>query len=261
MSRQTAIILVLLAALIVVRWVVLNTRDISARSRDSYASLLREMASVVAIVYFLFRPFVIQTFWIPSGSMIPTLREQDRIAVNSFLYRYSPPVRGAVIVFHPPKAAVIPTVGEGQPVDLVKRLIGLPGDRVRTERDGTVYVNGSPLAEPYVSPDRRGTYLFPECLVYGHGSAGDVGSGPGPIPSRLVACIGESGEEFLLEVTRSPDDPSRLEALVPAKSYLVLGDNRAQSDDGHRWGYVPSDAAVGQAVFVFWPPARVGLVR
>ena len=82
MSRQTAIILVLLAALIVVRWVVLNTRDISARSRDSYASLLREMASVVAIVYFLFRPFVIQTFWIPSGSMIPTLREQDRIRVD-----------------------------------------------------------------------------------------------------------------------------------------------------------------------------------
>jgi signal peptidase I len=77
----------------------------------------------------------------------------------------------------------------------------------------------------------------------------------------LVACANEAGTPFVLEVTRSPEDPGRLEAVVPRDSYLVLGDNRDQSDDSHRWGYVPAEAAIGKVMMVFWPPARAGLVR
>ena len=100
---------------------------------------------VVALaVSFLMRTFVIQTFYIPSGSMEPTLQIGDRIIVSKLSVDLGTIHRGDIVVFKAPPAEHC-----GDPVtDLVKRVIGLPGDHL-TSRGNTVYVNGSPLAETW----------------------------------------------------------------------------------------------------------------
>ncbi|MBM7623540.1 signal peptidase I [Sporohalobacter salinus] len=97
-------------------------------------------AVVIAIILsFLIITFVVQAFFIPSGSMEPTLKPGDRIFVNKFIYRFQDPQRFDIIVFK-------------YPVDphkkFIKRVIGLPGDTVKIV-DGTVYVNGKAIEEDY----------------------------------------------------------------------------------------------------------------
>jgi signal peptidase I len=102
---------------------------------------------VVALVAaFLIRTFVAQTFFIPSGSMEPTLQIGDRIIVDKLAYDLHPVERGDIVVFARP-----PTEDcGGAPVpDLVKRVIGLPGERISSEGN-TVLINGRPLAEPWL---------------------------------------------------------------------------------------------------------------
>ena len=88
----------------------------------------------------ILRTFVVQAFWIPSGSMIPTLEVSDRVLVAKFWYTFFEPRRGEVVVF---KYPVDPTR------DFVKRIVGLPGDVVYL-KDGVVYVNDQALDEAYV---------------------------------------------------------------------------------------------------------------
>ena len=99
-------------------------------------------ALIVAVVV---KTFLIQAFYIPSGSMLPTLQEQDRVLVNKLSYDLHPVHRGDIIVFEGPEQA------EGQVKDLIKRVIGLPGDTVES-REGVMYVNGKPIKEPYLGP-------------------------------------------------------------------------------------------------------------
>lgn len=94
-------------------------------------------ALVLALVL---RTFVVQAFWIPSGSMIPTLMPGDRVLVAKFWYHFTEPKRGQVVVF---KYPMDPTR------DFVKRLIALPGETIEI-KNGVVYINDSPLEEPYV---------------------------------------------------------------------------------------------------------------
>jgi signal peptidase I len=249
-TLQAIFVITVLIALCAVRLVVRHTRDLSPATRDTLDGLLRDIAAVVAFVYFLLRPFVVQTCWIPSESMLPTLVEGDRVLVNSWIYRYLPPRRADVMVFHPPPAAAARPEDLTDPTDYVKRLIGLPAETVRTDKDGTVHVNGRPLVERYIGKERHGTYKFPECVTDG-----------GEASARPSEFVTELGETFKLDVAPSPDAPGRLETTVPEGQYFVLGDNRDSSDDGHRWGYLPADATVGRVSLVFWPPKRIGLVH
>jgi signal peptidase I len=99
-------------------------------------------ALTVAIVV---KTFLIQAFYIPSGSMEPTLKPGDRVLVNKLSYKLHDVHRGDIVVFkRPPNEADDPTIK-----DLIKRVIGLPGDRIEG-RDGFVYINGQPLKEPYL---------------------------------------------------------------------------------------------------------------
>lgn len=88
----------------------------------------------------LIRAFVVQAFYIPSGSMEPTLEPGDFILVNRLVYDFHPPQRGDIIVFPFPR---------DEHWDFVKRVIGLPGDRVEAQ-DGRVWVDGQPLEEGYL---------------------------------------------------------------------------------------------------------------
>jgi signal peptidase I len=96
------------------------------------------------LVFGFVRPFVLEAFYIPSESMVPTLLVGDRVFVNKFVYRFWEPERGDIVVFRSVE-------GDGQ--DLIKRVVGAPGDRVAII-NGVLHVNGEPQEESYVRDGR-----------------------------------------------------------------------------------------------------------
>jgi signal peptidase I len=168
----------------------------------------------------LVKTFLVEAFWIPSVSMVPTLEVGDRVLVEKVSYRRREPRRGEIIVFHrldgfgPADEGLAATVrsffeglGLAQPdgdIDLIKRVIGVPGDTVEVRR-GRVLINGRRLREPYASTDDR---------------------------------------DFL-------------ETQVPPGELFMMGDNRQQSDDSRfSLGTVDTDVVVGRAFVIMWPPGR-----
>jgi signal peptidase I len=136
-------------------------------------SFLREVPVLILIALvlaILLKTFVVQAFFIPSESMEPTLMVGDRVLVNKVVYRIGDVHRGDIIVFsnpHPvqqadrgPIGAFLHWLGEGLGLsrppdeDYIKRVIGLPGETVEI-RDQTVYVDGKPIDEPYLTADAR----------------------------------------------------------------------------------------------------------
>jgi signal peptidase I len=108
-------------------------------------------ALIVALVV---KTFLIQAFYIPSGSMQPTLTPGDRVLVNKLSYHLHPIHRGDIVVFkRPPSEAADPSIK-----DLIKRVIGLPGDTLESRAD-KVYVNGQAIDEPYLAPGTITTNL------------------------------------------------------------------------------------------------------
>lgn len=100
----------------------------------------------------LLKALVVQSFAIPSESMFPTLTRGDRVLVNKLSYRTHELRRGDVVVFARPPGA--PAARPGDPADLIKRVIGLPGETIRT-RNGSVEIDGRVLREPYLADDVR----------------------------------------------------------------------------------------------------------
>src|SRR5579884_3476495 len=139
-----------LVAVFVIARVVLTVRPVRAGSAGRSTSFAREYLDpfiYAGIAAFLLITFVARTYYIPSGSMIPTLQVGDVLLVDKFEYRFHAPNEGDIVVFPPP----VPT-----PDDFIKRVIGRPGDRLRIA-GGTVYVNDAPLVEHYLAerPDYR----------------------------------------------------------------------------------------------------------
>jgi signal peptidase I len=153
------------------------------------------------------RTYVAQMFYIPSGSMLPTLQIGDRIVVDKLSYHLHAVHRGDIVVFRRPP------LEQADYADLVKRVIGLPGDTISTV-DGRVYIDGKPLAEPWLPQPTPATY-------------------PSPLP-----------EAFSLNHPFT----------VPAGEYFVMGDNRTDSEDSRYFGPIPGSLIVGKMTFVVWPP-------
>ena len=125
-----------------------------AREIRSLVRWVVEFVILVAAAFALatgIKAFVVQPFYIPSGSMEPTLAIGDRVLVNKFLYRFSTPRRGDVVVFASPETPA---------TDLIKRVIATGGQTVEI-KDGAVFVDGVKLDEPYVSKERRDNYSSP----------------------------------------------------------------------------------------------------
>jgi signal peptidase I len=102
---------------------------------------------VIALaIAFILRVFVAEPRYIPSGSMIPSLLINDRIIVDKVSYQFNPPQRGEIIVFYPPESPAIEDTSQ----PFIKRIIGLPGDRIRID-NGKVFVNERPLTEEYIA--------------------------------------------------------------------------------------------------------------
>jgi len=125
---------------------------VTADEHASKSSTFRNVAEWVLIaggallVAFVIKTFLLQAFYIPSLSMYPTLKVNDRVLVNKLSYDLHPVHRGDMIVFHSP-----PNEGS-ETKDLIKRVIGLPGETVES-RDGHILINGKVLNEPYLGPD------------------------------------------------------------------------------------------------------------
>lgn len=137
-------------------------------------------ALVVALVV---KTFLIQAFYIPSESMVPTLQVGDRVLVNKLSYSTGDVDRGDIVVFARPGGP-----GADGIADLIKRVVALPGETVEG-RDGHVYIDGERLAEPYLEPDVQ-TSTFP----------------PYPVPEDHVWVMGDN---------RSASDDSRRFKSVP----------------------------------------------
>jgi signal peptidase I len=165
-------------------------RNASTKSGGGVLEFLIILLVSFVLVFGFVRPFVIEAFWIPSASMVPTLKYGDRVLVNKFIYRFTEPERGDVIVF---KSV------EGDDEDLIKRVVGVPGDEIAV-RGGKLFVNGEPQKEPYVNkkyPDR--SFYAPTTVPKDHVFAmGDNRANSqdsrifGPVPEENI-----EGEAFL----------------------------------------------------------------
>jgi signal peptidase I len=198
---------------------------------DGLLTTLKSMVEIIVFAVFIVT-FIVQPFRIPSGSMEPTLKVGDFLLVDKQSYGPAgvldrlllPPARvqrGDLVVFHYP---VMPAV------HLVKRVVGLPGDRIRM-RGGRVLVNGRVLEEPYAfySPSRP------------NGFRDDF-------PSLLEADPNVD-LRWWIRLRRSMKGG---EVTVPPNQYFVLGDNRNDSEDSRYWGFVPRSAIVGRPLLVYF---------
>jgi signal peptidase I len=195
----------------------------TAPARPFMVELLDSGLIAFVLVFLVIRPFVVQAFFIPSESMVPTLVPHDRILVNKFVYRLNGPQRGDIIVFDAPPQALY---GNGRK-DFVKRLIGLPGDEIRIKRRDGVYINGRRLQERDDIP--RPDYDWP---------LDDFGA-PAAQPYRVPA-----GCYFVLGDNRNTSNDSH------KWSDPLTGEPRPELE---------ASRALGKAMVIFWPPTRIGL--
>ena len=204
-----------------------RTASGEAASRVHGHGLLQASQSMVnmVIVALFILTFTLQPFRIPSASMEPTLLVGDFLLVDKKSPHIFPPTsvirRGDPIVFHFPVDSSL---------HLVKRVIGLPGDRLRLH-EGHVYIDGNLLSEPYAvyrpaSPDSYRDE-FP----------------------RLVSADPGVNSRWWIEMHSLV---SQGELTIPPDSYFVLGDNRNDSEDSRYWGFVPRSAIVGKPLVVYF---------
>lgn len=201
------------------------------QAQQPQRSFLAELPVLVLVAFvlaLLLKTFLVQAFFIPSESMVPTLEVGDRVLVNKVVFELREPRRGEVVVFRDDRDLTgVDTRSMGERVldfltsglgaqpserDFIKRIIGLPGEFVEV-RDGVVHINDQPLTEQL---------------------------------------RGEGG--YLLE----PDVDTYPRTQVPEGEYFVMGDNRRNSADSRTdLGTIARDDLIGRAFVVIWPLDRL----
>ncbi len=196
------------------------------------ASLQSLMITVVIAVFVI--TFIVQAFQIPSESMENTLLIGDYLLVDKahygpgyswkWLLPYRPIDRGDIVVFRYP---IHPTQ------HFVKRVIGVPGDHIRLVR-GKVFVNGTPLDEPYVIHKYRSFDSFRDNFPTGQYLSPSVEA------------------RWYLQMHKLTENG---QLIVPQDSFFVLGDNRDDSLDSRYWGFVPRENIIGRPLLIYWSVA------
>jgi signal peptidase I len=197
--------------------------DTSARSRKrSFWAELPGLLLTALVIAVVIKTFLVQPFWIPSESMLPTIEVNDRVMVNKLAFNWGEPERGDIVVFRDPAEpdieqsipeAVVRSVLEAVGVrtrgrdDLIKRVIGLPGESVEIQGNHVV-IDGSPISEPYLSES----------------------------------------------VSMADEGPF----VVGANEVFVMGDNRQFSFDSRRFGPIAYDDLIGRAFITIWPLSNFG---
>lgn len=236
-----------------------------------FAKFLNEFADALVyagiVVFMLVRPFGIQTFYIPSGSMVDTLRRNDMIVANKLIYRYTEPQRGDIVVFKPPKRAL----AEGQQeTDFIKRLVGVPGDVIEI-RNKVLYRNGQAQNEKYVcyttgpgneqvlpKSDWPDAFIPDFKLVEYKGEFMPVVT-DNRFGNDLINPLGPVAKEYVVD----PSDTAKIEELkalpptkVPEGYFLMMGDNRNGSFDSRGWGLVAREDIIGRSEVIWFPFSR-----
>jgi signal peptidase I len=195
--------------------------------RGGVAGFFRELPGLIIIAFalaLLIKTFLIQAFYIPSQSMVPTLKVGDRVLVNKLVYDFGETQRGDVIVFENPNLrepdrgvleALWNWLTEGlgfsadPQEDFIKRVVALPGETIEV-RNGNVFIDGERIQEPYLT-DRA-------------------------LQDRA-------------------DFPP---TVIKPEHVFVMGDNRPNSQDSRSsLGQIPLDKVVGKAFVMLWPPSRI----
>jgi signal peptidase I len=217
--------------------------DSGSGRRGRGLPLWQELPLLLIIAFclaILVRTFLLQAFFIPSGSMEDTLLAGDRVLVNKIVYNFREPARGEVVVFNgtdawAPQHSIDTDIGTFAKIgrtlgdlvgikhpddkDFIKRVVGLPGDRISCcDVDGRIFVNGQPIDEDYVIHNAPLT----------------------DSPERTQDCRNRRFDEMVVE-------PGQL---------FVLGDHRAVSQDSRCQGQVPVDNVIGRAFVIVWPSSR-----
>lgn len=196
--------------------------------------------SLAVLVALLIRAFLFETFHIPSGSMIPTLLVGDHLWVTKFsfgvrlpftgtlVFGGGMPDRGDVIVFRAP---------DNPSIDMIKRVIGLPGDTIEIQRGG-VLVNGEPLVR----------------LAEGNFEYSDQQRGAAVVASRFEEQTSDGAAYTILQRPERRVQPRKRVWTVPDEHYFVMGDNRDNSFDSRFWqqSFVPAHYVKGRAQRVYW---------
>lgn len=239
-------LLAIVGAIAVVR-IVLSLRPVVASSGGRSTTLAREFLDpfiIAGIAAWVLITFVARTYYIPSGSMLPTLQIHDVLLVDKFEYRFHRPNEGDIAVFPPP----IPT-----PDDFIKRVIGRPGDQLSVMA-GAVFINGVGIKEPYVAD--RPAY---ELQVRNYGIYVSHGAGWQRLDSQQANIPPKS-------MWTAPD-------RIPPHCYIMFGDNRNDSEDSHVWGFAQDEGTfangprrgeragfTGRAFLIFWPPSQAKIL-
>lgn len=213
--------------------------------KGGLVALIREVVELVVVTLVLLiiiRWAFAEARYIPSSSMEPTLQIEDRLLVEKISGHLGWPVRrGDILVFYPPPSEMPngkdlsndPLTVLGRLTGLpflpyepayIKRVVGLPGDKIRIQAGVGVYINEQLLDEPYVK-DRPN---------YNLSTLGDIG-GPSANGARL-----------------HPYGDSKEPIIVPAGHLFMMGDNRNNSEDSHVWGFLDQKRIIGKACLLFW---------
>ncbi len=213
----------------------------SSGSKDTIKTIIIAILIALGIRTVAYEPFNI-----PSGSMIPTLLIGDYLFVSKFSYGYSryslpfglplipdriffdEPERGDVMVFKLPS---------DNQTDYIKRIIGLPGDKVQL-KDSILHINGKPVkrekTDDYISRDEFGNYSR--------------------VP-RYLETLPNGRKHYILEVTQDTIFDNTPVYTVPQGHYFAMGDNRDRSKDSrflNDVGFIPRENLVGRAEFLFF---------
>ena len=186
-----------------------------------------ETVSFVIVMLVIIKFFLFELRWIPSESMVPTLKVNDRLVVERYSRFYSKPQRGDIMVFTPPNIVL-----KNDPLSIfsrytgilckdiayIKRIIGMPGDKLEIKQSQkheslAVYINDVEIEESYINRD----------LAY--------------IPCEKGRFCGPM--------------------IIPDKHYFMMGDNRGNSEDSRFWGLLQEDRFIGRAIVSFWPLNRL----
>jgi signal peptidase I len=227
-------------------WLKISDKEYDQQAEPLLVEYARSFFPIILIVLFL-RSFLVEPFRIPSASMMPTLLIGDFILVNKFAYGVRLPVldtkiveigepkRGDIVVFRFPK----------QPsIDYIKRVVGLPGDRVSYYKK-RVYINGKPVK------------------LVSLGRYQGVGQGKNMTGAELFLEDLSGTEHDILIMRGAPTVEGVY--IVPEGHYFVMGDNRDNSNDSRYWGTVPEANLVGKAFFIWmswdWQNKGIGFDR
>lgn len=193
----------------------------------------------VLLIVFLLRTFIAEPFRIPSGSMRPTLLEGDFIVVNKFDYGLRLPILDyKILAIGQPKRGdivIFKHVKNGESLDMVKRVVGLPGDHIQYQ-DKTLYINGKPMLQ---------TFEGEKIETNAHGMQY-------PVREFIEDINGNKHQIFV-----RPDVADNLyyykykDIVVPPDHYFMLGDNRDGSDDSRFWGFVSDKDLQGRAIAIW----------